>query len=412
MIKASIKIFTCLLFYLATPLHAQTVNYDDVAVIVNDSSPVSVSIGNYFATARSIPASRILHVQVPDRETIDSLEFNDLRSQVEASLMTGNLLDTVNYLVTTKGMPLRVSRGGGCDSSVFSNSVLKCSCVESELPLILGPEAGEILQNAYTPNNYASADRHFDRDTFGIFLVTRLDGFTEQDVKDLIDRTGPDQKYSPVNAHMVSDLSYVIVSEIAIWNNFNAMLATNMQPTGVSFFYDPDSMAYLPPQQNLLGYYGVHYRPDLVQLGHTWEPGAMAYLHNNPAARTFDASNNPQGHLLLGDLLNDGASVAIGYVYPIYLSPSTMAFDMFPRYFDTLAMPRYNAAEAFYMGSNFLSNTAVMIGDPKTSVMADIPAAVVVGEENPLYVYLLGSGSQSLLGFDKLSQHYLPHLHH
>jgi uncharacterized protein (TIGR03790 family) len=387
MTKLSISIFTCFLFCFSTHLLSQSVNYDDVVVIVNDSSPVSITIGNYFAAARGIPPNRILHVQAPDQETIDSLEFETMRSQIEAGLMVGNLLDTVNYLVTTKGMPLRISRNGACDSLPTGYSAARCTCVEGELPLILGPESGEILQNGLGPNYYASADRHFDRDTFGIFLVSRLDGFTEQDVKDLIDRSGPGQMYSRPNARMVSDVSHVNPSDMVVWNNFISQLDANMQGTGVTFYSDPDSSVAMPPQQNLVGYYGVHYQPDLVQLGHTWEPGAMAYLHYDRPASTFDANNNPQGYLLLGDLINEGASVAIGYVFPGYLSPSTMASEMFPRYFDTLAMPRYNAAEAFYMGSNFLSNSAVMIGDPKTSVMADIQARVVIADENPLLIY-------------------------
>lgn len=386
MVKTSISIFTCFLFYFSSSLHAQTVNYDDVAVIVNDSSAVSVSIGNYFASARNIPANRIIHLQVPAQETIDSLQFEDLRSQLEAALIMGNLLDTVNYLVTTKGMPLQVSRQGACDSAITGFSVQKCTCLENELPLIFSPLSADILQDGHANNYFNQANRHFDRDTFGIFLVTRLDAYTEQAVKDLIDRSGPGQQYSS-NAQLATDVSSVNPGDIGVWNSYLSLIETNLQGTGIPFYSDPDSSAVMAPQQNLVGYYGVHYNPSIVTTGHSWEPGGMAYLHYDRPARTFDPNNNPQGHILLGDLIDDGATVGIGYVFPSYVSISVRAFDMFPYYLDTMQAIPYNAAEAYYMSSFGLSTGAIMIGDPKTSVMKDIPATVVTFEENPLLIY-------------------------
>lgn len=388
MYKIPISIFTCLLFCFSSPLLAQTVNYDDVAVIVNDSSSVSVAIGNYFAGARGIPASRIIHIHATTQETIDSLQFEDMRSQIEAELIMGNLPDTVNYLVTTKGMPLRVSRDGSCDStSVNGNFVVRCTSVESELALILGAEAGEILKNGVASNSYAGADQHFDRDNYDIFLVSRLDAYTQQEVFDLIDRSGPGRQYSRNNAQMVPDFSYIPANVGNLYASRLAVLTSNMQPTGLPVATDADSATFLPPQQNVVGYYGMHYRPDLLQMGHTWEPGAMAYLHYSSAAATFDSTANTNGEYLLADLIREGATVALGNVYLTYLGPSTTEYELFPYYFDTLVATPYNAAEAFYMASGFLSIQGVMIGDPKTSVMADIPATVSIREENPLLIY-------------------------
>lgn len=115
-----------------------TTNHDDVAVIVNTNSPTSIAIGNYFRTARSIPATNMIYVAVDTAEEIQSISFNSLRSQVEGYMTSNNLTNTINYLVTTKGIPLKVNRGDALSTSSPSASV------ESESMLTLGSFSSQI----------------------------------------------------------------------------------------------------------------------------------------------------------------------------------------------------------------------------------------------------------------------------
>jgi len=147
---------------------ASQVSYNDVAVIINTNSTASQTIGNYFRTARNIPSANLVYVHVDTTEEIDSTMFNVLRSQVEDQLILNNLRDSINYLVTTKGVPLKVNRG-----STFSTSS-PSSSVESELMLILGSYSSYIGGQGPTWSPYCYVDSHFSRAQYGIYLVTRL----------------------------------------------------------------------------------------------------------------------------------------------------------------------------------------------------------------------------------------------
>ena len=96
----------------------QSTSYSDVAVIVNDNSQVSIEIGNYFQAARNIPSENMIHIFSPEKEIIDSMEFVQIRAQIESHLLNMGIVDSINYLVTTKGVPLKI------DSSYLDNGAL------------------------------------------------------------------------------------------------------------------------------------------------------------------------------------------------------------------------------------------------------------------------------------------------
>ena len=117
-----------LLTALLCPLLLTAQDYSDVAVIVNLNANTSVEIGNYFQQKRGIPDQNMLEIATSTDEEIDESTFNDLRSQIEAQLVSNGLLNSINYLVTTKGVPLKVARGDCWDESTLAD----CSAVDSE----------------------------------------------------------------------------------------------------------------------------------------------------------------------------------------------------------------------------------------------------------------------------------------
>lgn len=359
------------LFWLPTRLAAQTVSYDDVAVIVNTNSQVSMNIGNYFLQQRGIPASHLIQVAVSTAETVDSMEFVNLRNQVEAALNTNNLADSINYLVTTKGMPLRISRQNACDTlfPISGNLVSRCTCVESELPLILSPYAGEILNFGLATNPYAGETYNFDRDSAGIFLVTRLDGFTEADVKALIDRSGPDQHYFAPSAQVLLDFSFTEGGTASLFKGVFDATELALVPSGLAVINDTIDLAFRTNVNGLIANYGIHFRPDSLQQAHQWEPGGIAlFVVDNAGSFAPGATAN----YTLGDVIAEGASAAAGYVYPSYFGSSTEARRFFQAYLDTTQALRYNVAEAYYQASSRLGQQNLLIADPKTSVIADL----------------------------------------
>lgn len=334
--------------------------YDDVAVIVNLNSPASVAIGEYFRVQRNIPAANMIYVNTDTSEEIDATRFNALRTQVEQQLVANNLVNTVNYLVTTKGMPLKVNRGNIGTMSSPSSSV------ESDFTLLLGPNSGSIGASGYVISPYFYSTAHFSRAAFGIFLVTRLDGYTTQEVFDLINRSGPNVSV-PQTARVVLDQD-PIWYDLRYLNEFMATARDTLVARNRTVELDTTT-TYLTYRTNVLGYVSWgsndHNAAQYSQYAiphNTYVPGALAETFVSTSGRSF--VNPPSyGQSLIADLVHEGVSCVKGYVYEPYSLAMARANVLFDRY-----TAGFNMAESFYAASIFLSWMDVVVGDPKTSL--------------------------------------------
>ncbi len=338
-------------------LHAQ-VSYNDVAVIINANSSASQTVGNYFRVQRGIPATNMIYVHVDTTEEIDSTMFNVLRSQVEDQLILNNLQNSINYLVTTKGVPLKVNRG-----STYSQ-ISPSASVESELMLILGNYSSYIGGAGPQMCPYFYQNAHFSRATYGIYLVTRLDAYTVQDVLSLIDRSGPNVSVDPSNPFLF-DQDPAWTSPL---NTYMSRARTTLVGKGKVVTFDSLS-TYQTNRQNLLGYMSWgsndHYQHLYTQHAiphNTYARGAIAETYVSTSGRSFD--NPPSyGQSLIVDLLAEGVSGAKGYVYEPYSNAMAHAYILFDRY-----TSNYNLAESYFMASLLVSWMDVVVGDPKTSI--------------------------------------------
>jgi uncharacterized protein (TIGR03790 family) len=156
-------------------LYGGMVSYDDVVLIVNDNSDISKEIGSYFAEKRGIPPERIINITAPNQETINRTQFDDLASQVKTKLRDRGLTDSINYMVTTTGVPLRVSGNNW-----------RMASVDEELMLLDGPYESEIHGNYWIENPYYDSWEPFTKEKYGIRLVTRLTGYTIEEAKNLL----------------------------------------------------------------------------------------------------------------------------------------------------------------------------------------------------------------------------------
>ncbi len=230
---------------------SQQVTYNDVAVVVNDNSQTSVDIGNYFAQQRSIPSQNIIHITTTTQEEIDTTQLFDLLSQVSGYLTANNLADSISYIVTTKGVPLKVVNG----DCAFAAG---CSSVEFEMALLLGPYSGSIAHGGTAFNPYFQSEEHFKRSTYNIFLVTRLDGYSYNDVINLIDRSGPNIPVIKSEALFVLDISHTDTSIASLFSTIMQGTADMLTQLGWNYVFDGDT-ATLLNQANVLGLYSVDY---------------------------------------------------------------------------------------------------------------------------------------------------------
>lgn len=368
--KTILSLFTIALSSISL---AQTVSYNDVAVIVNDNSPISIEIGNYFQSARNIPPQNMIHVFSPTTENIDSTQFEQVRAQIENYLINNNLVDSINYLVTTKGVPLKIN--GGCVVGSVPGSA--CASFDSELALILGPLSASIGASGVVQNPVFETTANFDRDSAGIFLVTRLDGYTKNDVFNMIDNSGPETGINQSAAKAVVDISNAAGGDSAYF----ADLFVPIHDYFIDYSWNSDldlNDAPLIGQNNVFGYFGLGHGPlPSSTFNYDWTQGAVGGMTMCNSAVTFDVAENPNNDFLVANLIADGITGALGHVDYIYFSQIWHGDVFVDRYYDTGHV--YNLAESYYMSETTLSWQTVIIGDPKASVYVDNLADV-----NPL----------------------------
>ena len=383
-------------------LSAQT-SYDDVAVIVNTNSTASMNIGNHFKNSRNIPDQNMIYVSAPITEDIDSMEFELLRGQIENYLIANNLESSINYLVTTKGIPLTVNNGCVVDTLPGAS----CAAVDAELVLILGNYASEIGQTSSIPNPIFDTEANFDRDNVGIYLVTRLDGYTVADVYRMIDNSGPETGINPLSAQAIVDISAATGGDSLYFVDYYAPTYDTLIAAGWNATFDAD---YLPlvNQENVFGYFGLGHGPlPSATFNYEWTKGSVASMSMCNSAFTFDQATNTANGVLIADLIADGCTGALGHVDYIYFSQITPMEIFVDRYYDPIET--YNLAESYYMAERRLSWQTVIIGDPKASVVLDNFATLPEPEAfeftmypNPASDAVTISSSQTMVRIDVL----------
>ncbi|KAB2921571.1 MAG: TIGR03790 family protein [Bacteroidetes bacterium] len=340
----------------AAIVRGQTASYRDVAVIVNRNSPASLAVGARFAQARSIPAQNIITVDAPAAEEISEAEFRSLRTAVEAHLTATGLTDSINYLVTTKGMPLKVLR----------SDPAACASVEGELSLILGPHAYYIGRSGKKVHPYFRKRGHFTRKQYGIYLVTRLDGYTLGDVYGLMDRAAvrPD---SARTGTFLFDRDPLWDASLPQLNNNMSAAAAVAAARGHRCTVD-STERYVTGATGLLGYVSWgsndHHAAEHGAVSHSWLPGAVAETYVSTSARTF-TSPAVYGQSLIADLVAEGVTAVKGYVYEPYSTAMAEVQTLVEMHADG-----YAAAESFYSASPYVSWMDVVIGDPKFRLTA------------------------------------------
>ncbi|RCK77344.1 MAG: internalin-related protein [Ignavibacteriae bacterium] len=336
-------------------------DYSDVLVIINQNSSISDSIGKYFAQVRNIPEINLVRINAPTYEEIDSATFNSIRTQIENYILENGLLNQINYIVTTKGVPLKINRGNTTSTSSPSASV------ESELTLILSSYADKIGKSGYIVSPYFLKNEKFSKAKFDIFLVTRLDGYNFTDIKNLIDKS---KYYVWVDTTMqfVFDQDPTWNTTIPYLNNSMAYAHSLLNNKGLNSYLD-NTTNFITNRTNIIGYtsfgsndYNAYLYTENAKPNFSWAPGAIAETYVSTSGRTF-TKPVVYGQSLIADLIEEGITGAKGYVYEPYSNAIAIVWYLFEMYTEG-----FNLAESFYSASRALSWMDVIVGDPKMRI--------------------------------------------
>ena len=223
------------------PLTASAQTPDNILLVVNDDSAASKQIADHYIQVRKVPDRNVVRLHTVETDAISRADYvRTIEEPIAGWLTRKRLQDQVLYIVLTKGIPLRIEGSQGMSGTLAS--------VDSELTLlyrelVLSPvsivsrldnptradaEAGEgtrfarqadlyfvtaltrddpqlsLLQRPVigeqvpiigrVDNPYFLGDKNvkeaarLSRVNSDLYLVTRLDGFTVDDVIKLIDR--------------------------------------------------------------------------------------------------------------------------------------------------------------------------------------------------------------------------------
>ncbi len=360
-LKLRIFLFCCL------PLLLRGQPPESVLVVVNQPSALSRQIGEYYAQRRHIPAANICRLNASTNEEISRSDFDDqIARPIQKYLRGHNLTEKVLYIVTTAGVPLKVSGNLGLAG--------EAAAVDSELTLLYFDLHGRPhpLPAGIANPFFGKINAPFRHPDFPIYLVTRLAGFDFNDVKGIIDRA----LLARNRGKFVIDLKGSDNTQGNAW----LLQAAQQLPRDRVVFDRSRTVIY--HQSDVIAYasWGSN-DPDRKErhLGFHWLPGAIMTEYVSTNGRTFarppDAWNigglwgnpitnfagSPQS--LTADYIHDGVTGASGHVYEPYLQFTPRPNILLPAYFHGR-----NLAESYYLAIPALSWMNIVIGDPLCSL--------------------------------------------
>ena len=340
-----------------------------ILLVVNDNSPLSREIGEYYARRRGVPPQNICHIKASTSEEISREDYDrQIALPLGAYLHKNGLQESIYYILTTAGVPLKISGAGeGMNSSAAS--------VDSELALLYSdlrsgkphPVDGSV------PNPFfGKRDRAFSHPEYPIYLVTRLAAYDFDGVKGMIDRC-----FAATNrGKFVLDLRGPDDESGNDWLRNAAILL----PKDRVVLEETTEPVY--GQTDVIGYasWGSNDRHHERRFpGFHWLPGGIVTEYVSTDGRTFvkppDSwtpsmdwihppawfAGSPQS--MLADYILEGATGGSGHVYEPYLGMTPRPDLLLPAYYSGR-----NLAESYYLAIPGLSWQNIVVGDPLCSL--------------------------------------------
>lgn len=345
-------------------------DYSDVLLVCNPASANSLAICTYFTDQRTAykfdPSNQVDLVDVSTSETITDAEYDKIKLQIRAWL-DNNPSKEINYIVTTKGVPLRTGAGKNCGYNTTSGAPWSsgfCKSVDSKLFYELG--LNTTFDMGYTAflNPYFGDKQKFRHEDYGGYLITRLDGVNLQEIKQLIDSSTLAQANGLNGTYLIN--CYGSYGDYyGYCNSANNMLLSK----GKTVEYNTTD--FVRGRRDLAGYvsYGSNACGNTNCSNSTawnlsFNPGALTETFVSTSGRTLNSYWSGSGQSLITDLIKSNVTGIKGYVYEPYLTACANPNYLWDRY-----TAGYNLADSYYIASRYSSWMDVVIGDPKTFIV-------------------------------------------
>ncbi|HEV8377301.1 MAG TPA: TIGR03790 family protein [Tepidisphaeraceae bacterium] len=357
-----------------------------VLVLYNNASEEGRQIADYYATVH--PGVRLLglsNVPTSDEVTVGTY-LQIIRPQVRAALD-----DSVDVIVTTKGLPVRIynpytpasfpynyTDSSGQQHTIYADTYKRYSSLESELTRVdtfgtwkqLGdqtwwyPPAG----SNPTANPYFRRDAsfsHTDPLNESMRLSARLDGFSAADVIAGIRRAQLAYVVPSYQQVVIDDSPIAAAHEVTSMSSLAGILAER----GQDYIYDDTTDPVLTAPRPVVGYvsHGVNDGPGGLELGYPTQQlqfhlanGAIFHTWESYNGVTFDETRTT-GQGLIAGWLRAGGTAGIAHVEEPGGSLYSVTNE--DRLFEMM-LEGYSFVEAAWNATPQLSFVNTVVGDP------------------------------------------------
>jgi uncharacterized protein (TIGR03790 family) len=393
MIKRKIYILLIILFPLTFCFSQEK---SIVAVIYNTNYDFGYDIATYYAERRGIDEKYIIGISTVTDEVISKDYYYEMiRDPVKNEIIRRGIKDDLKYLVTTKGMPLKIDIVGD-PCAVYNQD--GGGAIESFL-CILFETATDNCTSPKIVNRYYDSGNPFNSFAYDFitfcpeqltgtisYLVSRLDAYTPEDIFKMIDRSVAADK-SGKGFYIIDDHPGAVGYEPLAMRNAR----DNLSNFGLSEFviYDSTTVHVLSDtleNKGIIAYcsrgqHAFNSSSNPVTLGWSEENGYLGGNRfnwlNGAIFTTYESFNGysfyyrddgcPSGQKLghrdnqnlVADFIQDGGTAGIGNVYEPFLSGVSRVEAFFNHY----ARGHY-FIDAAYMSLSFITAMNVVVGDP------------------------------------------------
>jgi uncharacterized protein (TIGR03790 family) len=337
----------------------------NVLLVVNRTSADSGAIAAYYSRRRLIPDANVCGIRSPAAETVSRDVYEQqIAAPILACLETPRS-QPILYIVTTKGVPLRVEGTSGRNATA--------AAVDSELATLYLRRLGKApsLEGPVPNPFFKRREAPFNQRAFPIYLVTRLAAYDVATVKRMID----DSLKASNEGRFVIDMKSGGDGDGASWLRDAAIV---LPAARVVFNHDSE---VVENQSGVIGYasWGSNDPARKNRFLHfQWLPGSIMTEFVSTNGRTFERppkewnigpwrSTNPyhagSPQTLSADYLDEGATGASGHVYEPYLTLAPQPQFLFPAYYSGR-----NLAESYYLSLPAVSWMNIVLGDPLCSL--------------------------------------------
>ena len=362
----------------------------EVLLVLNANSSMSVAIAKDYAAKRGVSKTVVIHCgDSAVSAANETISLADYTSQIAAPV--GDYLKhhpEINFIVLTKGVPIRID--GGITGSRDENSTGNLHpSVDSYLAAMDYPGMRDAVKISIHGsgargfgwlNHYWKADVPFSHAKFGGYLVTRLDGYTQVDAEALVtraveaesakSRTGevlldvqPGFKFKMEDvASQPLDVTGDIPdeSDYGSWNADLVKAGDLLEVRKIRVELDRGE-TFVGDRSDLLGYFSwgsndSKYSEKAYE-SLRFAPGAIGDTAVSTSARTFLHTSG--GQSLITDLIAHGITGVKGYTDEPLLQAIASPSVTMDRY-----TSGFTLAESFYAASRFVGWEDVVIGDP------------------------------------------------